>query len=81
VNRKDQRQLETVRRGQVDTAEHLATSQEAIKESLAVLERSDRMEAAGKPKAHDRPSEGHGQDRAAQGKRRPRRSVRRPAAP
>jgi hypothetical protein len=71
VNRKDQRQLETVRRGQVDTAKHLAKSQEAIEESLSVLQRSDSMEVARKHEADREPFEGHGQDRAAQVKRRP----------
>jgi hypothetical protein len=82
MNRKDQRQLETVRRGQVDTAKHLAKSQEAIEESLSVLQHSDdRMEVVRKHEAGREPFEGHGQHRAAQEKRRPRRSVRRPATP
>jgi hypothetical protein len=41
MNRKDQRQLETVRRGRVDTAEHVAKSREAIEDSLSLLQLSD----------------------------------------
>jgi hypothetical protein len=74
VNRKDQRQLETVRRGQVDTAKHLAKSQEAIEESMSVLQPNDKAEVGRKPEADRQPFEGHGQDRAVEGKRRPRRS-------
>jgi hypothetical protein len=54
VNRKDQRQLETVRRGQVDTAKHVAKSQEAIEESMSALQRSDKVEVARKPEADKR---------------------------
>jgi hypothetical protein len=74
MNRKDQRQLETARRGQVDTAEHLATSQEAIKESLALLQRSEGMEVGRNPARRRQHSEGHGRDRATRRKTRPRRS-------
>jgi hypothetical protein len=74
VNRKDQRQLETLRRGQVDAAEHVATSQEAIEDSLTLLQRSDRMQAARKSETRRRYSEGLGADRAARRKTRPRRS-------
>jgi hypothetical protein len=75
VNRKDQRQLETFRRGQADTAKHLAKSQEAIEESISALQRSnDKMEGARKPEADRQPFEGQGQDRAVQEKKRPRRS-------
>jgi hypothetical protein len=81
VNRKDQRQLGTVRRGQADTAKHLAKSKEAIEESLSVLQRSDRTEVARKPEAERQPSEGRGRDRVAKEKRPANRSVRRPASP
>jgi hypothetical protein len=88
VNRKDQRQLETVHRGRDDTVEHIEKSREAIEDSMALLQGSDKKEVGQKPEAHRPPSEGSGQDRAAQEKkrasrsvRRPRRSVRRPAAP
>ena len=48
MNKKDQRQLDILRRGRADAVEHLAASQEAINESLALLQRSDRMEAGQK---------------------------------
>jgi translation initiation factor 2 beta subunit (eIF-2beta)/eIF-5 len=81
VNRKDQRQLETVRRGRDDTAEHIEKSREAIEDSMTLLQGSDRKEVGQKPKAHRPPSEGRVRDRAAKEKRRANRSVRRPAAP
>jgi hypothetical protein len=64
MNRKDQRQLETVHRGQVDAAVHVAKSREAIEDSLSLLQRSDST-AGQKPVPRRRPSEGRGQDRAA----------------
>jgi hypothetical protein len=80
VNRKDQRQLETVRRGRDETAEHIEKSREAIEDSMTLLQGSDRKEVGQKPEAHRPPSEGSGQDRATQ-KRRASRSVRRSTAP
>ena len=58
-----QRDLDTLRRGNDDAAEHIATSQEAIKDSLALLRRSDRMKAAQKPETR-RHFEGPCPDRA-----------------
>jgi hypothetical protein len=66
-------QLETVRRGRVDTAEHVAKSREAIEDSLSLLQRSDNA-AAQKPVTRRRPSEGRGPDRVAREKTRPSRS-------
>jgi hypothetical protein len=66
VNRKDQKQLETIRRGQVDTAEQVAKSQEAINESWAWLQPSDRVEVAQKPRIRRR--EGRGPRRASRKK-------------
>jgi hypothetical protein len=73
MNRKDQRQLETVRRGQIDTAEHVAKSREAIEDSLSLLQRRDST-AGQKPVPGRRPSQGRGQDRASGEKTRPSRS-------
>lgn len=66
VNRKDQKQLEPVRRGQGDKAEHLAKSQEAIEDLMALLHHSDRMEVARRPQTGRRDTEGHGPHRAGQ---------------
>lgn len=74
MNRKDQRQLEHLRRGEVDTAEQIAKSQEAIEDSVAVLRQSDRMEVARKPETRHRPSEGHGPDHAGREETSPSRS-------
>jgi hypothetical protein len=72
VNRKDQKQLETIRRGRDDAAEHIEKSREAIEDSMALLQDSDRKEIGQRP--HRATSEGRGRDGAAQEKRRPRRS-------
>ena len=69
-----QRHLKALHRGEVDTAEQVTKSQEAIEDSLAWLRRSDRMEVARKPETRRRHSEGHGADRAARQKTRPSRS-------
>ena len=74
MNRKDQRQLENLRRGEGDTAEQVAKSQEAIEGSLALLQRSYRMPVAQNPEIRRRPSEGCGPDRDAPKKTRPSRS-------
>jgi hypothetical protein len=66
--------LRDLRRGEADTAEQVAKSQEAIEDSLALLRRNDWMEVAEKPEMRRRPSEGHGPDRAAPEKTRPSRS-------
>jgi hypothetical protein len=63
-----QRHLRDLRRGEADTAEQVAKSQEAIEDSLALLRRNNGMEVAQKPDMHRRP------DRAAREKTRPTRS-------
>jgi hypothetical protein len=66
--------LRDLRRGEADTAEQVAKSQEAIEGSLKLLRRDDRMEAAQKPETHRRHSEGQRSVRAALEKTRPSRS-------
>jgi hypothetical protein len=68
VNEKDQRQLKKLRRGEADTAEQVVKSQEAIEDSLALLQGSDRMRVAQKPEVRRRP------DRTATEETRPSRS-------
>jgi hypothetical protein len=65
VNRKDQEQLQDIRRSRADTAEHVAKSRKAIEDSLSVLQRSDRTDVGQKPVTRRRRSEGRGSDRAA----------------
>ena len=48
MNRKHQEHLDTLRRGEAYTAKLVAKSREAIMESLALLQRSDRLEVARK---------------------------------
>jgi hypothetical protein len=45
VNRKDQKQLQDIRRSHADTAVHVAKSREVIEDSLSLLERSDKGRA------------------------------------
>jgi hypothetical protein len=73
MNRKDRRQLETLRRGHADAAKHVATSQAAIEDSLEVLARNDRGEVGQKPERRRQHSEGQGPNRAPREKRRPSR--------
>jgi hypothetical protein len=72
VNRKDQRQLENIRRGEADTAEQVAASQAAIEDSLALLHRTE--EVAQKRMTRRRHTKGRGLDRAAREKTRTSRS-------
>ena len=74
MNRKHQKHLDAIRRGHAETVEHVATSQEAIEESLALLRRIDRIEAEQKPRTRRRRSEGRDPDRAAPEKTRASRS-------
>jgi hypothetical protein len=73
-NSEYRRHLKDLRRGEADTAEQVAKSQEAIADSLAVLWRNDRMGVAEKPETHRQHSEGLSPDRAAREKTRPSRS-------
>ena len=73
-NSEHQMHLRDLRRGEADTAEQVAKSQEAIEDSLELLRRDDRMEVAQKPETRRQPSEGHSPDRAAREKTRPSRS-------
>jgi hypothetical protein len=68
VNRKDQRQLDTVRRGQAEAAEQIAKSREVVEDSWALLRRT---EATQKPAIPRRHAEDPGQDHAAHKKTRP----------
>jgi hypothetical protein len=82
MNRRDQKRqisehqghLRDLRRGEADTAEQVAKSQEAIEDSLALLQRNDMMDVAQKPQARRGHSEGHGPDRTAREKKRSSRS-------
>jgi hypothetical protein len=71
VDRKHQKHLDALRRGHAETAEHIATSQRAVEDSLALLRRIDTTEAEQKPETH---SAGQGPDRTAREKTRPSRS-------
>jgi hypothetical protein len=73
-NGEHQRHLRDLRRGEADTAEQVAKSQEAIQDSLALLRRNDRTEVAQKSEACRRHSEGHSPDRAGREQSRPSRS-------
>lgn len=68
LNNEHQSHLEAIRRGEVDTAEQVAKCQKAINDSLALLQRSGKTEAAQKPETGRRPTH------AAHEKRRPSRS-------
>jgi len=54
-NSEHQMHLRDLRRGQADTAEQVAKSKEAIEDSLALLQRSDRMRVAQEPGIRRRP--------------------------
>jgi hypothetical protein len=75
VNRKDQKQLQDIRRSRADTAEHVAKSRRAIEDSLSVLQSSDGTDVGQKPVTRRRRSEGRGPDLAAREKTRPSRSA------
>jgi hypothetical protein len=63
-NSEHQRHLRDLRRGEADTAQQVAKSQEAIEDSLSLLQRGDstaeQKSVTGRP-----PSEGRGPDRTA----------------
>jgi hypothetical protein len=71
-NSEQRMHLRDLHRGEADTAQQVAKSQEAIEDSLELLRRDDRMEVAHRDRRRN--SEGHGSDRAAREKTRPSRS-------
>jgi hypothetical protein len=73
-NSEQRMHLRDLRRGEADTAEQVAKSQEVIEDSLKLLRRDDRMEVAQKPETRRRHSEGHRSYRAAREKAPPSRS-------